>query len=54
MNDAILHHLLQFLLRYTERWLHLVKRMHEIRSRYLDVIDILKRCNGADLRSAMP
>lgn len=52
MDDAVLYHSLQLLLGNAECRLHLVQGVHEIRPRDLDILDVLKGCNGADLHQS--
>lgn len=53
MDDSILHNRLQLFLADTKRRLHLVQRVHKVRPRDLDVLNVLKCCNRSDLPSVI-
>jgi hypothetical protein len=49
MNDAVLDNLLQLFLRHTKRRCDFVQSVHEIHPRDLDILNIVKCRNRADL-----
>ncbi len=53
VNDAILYHLLQLLFGNTKSGLNFVERVHEVRTRNLDVLNIVESCNSTDLTLAI-